>query len=1441
MSQSLRVRADRRSAMVAALTVLILLAGFLRAGPARAAEVEPTPADRASVVAAWQAGGIQVRAAAEAALVASDDQVRAFLESGWQEAQRLDERDALVDVMTDGGPAIRAAVTQALAAADAGDENAIAAFLNTGWQEASDIDARVSVNQLMATGGPQVQEVAQRALDSEDPALLREFLDSGWQSQWATDQRLRVNQAMATGGPQVKASGQKALDAGTPEAWEQFLEYGWAVASARDEEVATLTDLLAQADAAAKIAAEETRQAKDEAARAKEAADAARRAAADAAEATAAARDNTEQAAAHAKRAAAAARKAAEAAKVAVQAAAAASRAARAASTAAARAAAAASRAGQAAADARRAAAAAARDGSKASAARSAAASANAIAREARSFADKAGAAGDAIQAGLDAIDAASSAATNAQLAATANDEAVRAANAAGANASEAVAAAARARANADRAVRAARAAERYLLVAKSAAFAARDAARRAADNAEAAARAAIEAAEHAGEAAEAARRATENAEAATVAAQDAVEAASHAVGVFEAARQADVERLAVARDQGLEAARDASTEYESQQRIADWDIEQAAKRDAETNRLIAEAQNPATPRETAVAGGRRVALALAGADGTWTRQAAMAALGGDDEQVLSFVRTGLADAAAQDDRHAVMNLAVTENTALRDAARAALAGSDADVRKFLATQNYPGRYTADRTKVNQILAAAREAGNAYLAQEAQEALDAESLQALRDFLDTGQYSAAAVGERLQVNQILGDPDSGPEVKAAAQIALDGPPLALRAFLDTGRHTAAERDHESAVHLQVVAGLLEKINQVAETAVQNALDAQAIAAQARGDAAQASNYANQAAASALKAAEYASRAQGYANQAAQSADKAAAAVSTARNAATRANASARSAVRSAAWAVSSQQVAARAAADAHAAARRAYKSALAAGKDAAAAVAAAQDAYEEYEYAKNVELSVCSDMYSSKPASDLEEALGATEGEYFDNCVANVIADPAELAQRAYINSSYCEVFRPGSQGYQNCLYGVLDPAFVGMQTLTLVVEAINAMAATLTPLAVVAGAACILTVVCGLVAGTVLTIADVGLNLYKLINGDQSLADTLLNLARAALESLLIAGLGKVLSVGFRSLRALYVTSQSAKTAATALQVANYSRLRLLGLTSCLRHSFDPATPVLLADGTYRPISGIKVGDRVLASDPGTGRTTGEPVTHVLRHRDVALTDVQVVHRDGTTGTIHTTEAHPFWSVTRGAWVDASDLAAGTQLHTPTGVPANVGAVRSFTGSKVMYDLSLAETHTFYVLAGGAPVLVHNNYECVEFPNQLSDRLEDELELADDLGVRPMNPGQAGFEAMIRDEGKLKWAITPDGSILMMPHTVQGVEIPHTALTRGGPVLSAGEADIAGYNGVYLGLEISNHSGHYQPSRASLDFAVRVFHDAGIEFKPESIHYVDP
>jgi RHS repeat-associated protein len=125
----------------------------------------------------------------------------------------------------------------------------------------------------------------------------------------------------------------------------------------------------------------------------------------------------------------------------------------------------------------------------------------------------------------------------------------------------------------------------------------------------------------------------------------------------------------------------------------------------------------------------------------------------------------------------------------------------------------------------------------------------------------------------------------------------------------------------------------------------------------------------------------------------------------------------------------------------------------------------------------------------------------------------------------------------------------------------------------------------------------------------------------------------------------------------------------------------------------------------------------------------------------------------------------------------------------------------------------------------------CEEFPNQLPDELPKELERADALGVKPMSPGDPGFEDMV-NSGKVKWVVTTDGELKVIPHSLEGQgEIPHTAASRGEPVLAAGEADIAGTQGEFIGLDIDNHSGHYKPSEESTQVGRDAFGSHGITF----------
>ncbi|NUT33565.1 MAG: hypothetical protein HOV79_10870 [Hamadaea sp.] len=147
----------------------------------------------------------------------------------------------------------------------------------------------------------------------------------------------------------------------------------------------------------------------------------------------------------------------------------------------------------------------------------------------------------------------------------------------------------------------------------------------------------------------------------------------------------------------------------------------------------------------------------------------------------------------------------------------------------------------------------------------------------------------------------------------------------------------------------------------------------------------------------------------------------------------------------------------------------------------------------------------------------------------------------------------------------------------------------------------------------------------------------------------------------------------------------------------------ACNLNSFDPNTLVLMADGTTKQIREVRVGDEVLATDPETAVTSAETVTQLHINDDTQLTLLTVADEAGHAAVIDTTWEHPFWSATRRTWVNAADLKAGERLYTTWGAAMSVLRVENSVGAKVMYNLTVSNIHTYYVLAGDTPVLVHN------------------------------------------------------------------------------------------------------------------------------------------
>ncbi|WP_328427491.1 polymorphic toxin-type HINT domain-containing protein [Streptomyces sp. NBC_00443] len=146
--------------------------------------------------------------------------------------------------------------------------------------------------------------------------------------------------------------------------------------------------------------------------------------------------------------------------------------------------------------------------------------------------------------------------------------------------------------------------------------------------------------------------------------------------------------------------------------------------------------------------------------------------------------------------------------------------------------------------------------------------------------------------------------------------------------------------------------------------------------------------------------------------------------------------------------------------------------------------------------------------------------------------------------------------------------------------------------------------------------------------------------------------------------------------------------------------------HSFTPGTLVLMADGSTKPIEEVRIGDQIVVTDPSTGETaTRKVVATIVTEDDKDFVELTVTQEQGrTTASLTSTTTHPFWSPSEGAWVDAGELRPGVTLRAVDGSTVRVESTRPFQKRQRTHDLTIDDVHTYYVLAGATPVLVHND-----------------------------------------------------------------------------------------------------------------------------------------
>lgn len=905
--------------------------------PARAAgSTTPTlpDTDRAKTVTAWLAGGRATRALAAQALTGTDTEVSTFLTQQLAKATAEDNRVAVFAYMANAGRAMGREATAALVSGDA----AIASFLKSGYKPAVTEDLRVATAAVINVGGRAVKREGTAALDAgTDQALERFIIEGRWKAD-EEDMRVESAKIMFGAGPEVTKYADRAMK-GTDADLGWFLEVGQHLARARDQEKATIKELVAVVEREGKLAKASTNLAVEASQRAQTAAAEAKKAAEKAAAEAEAAKNDVAKSGAAARKAAIAARGAADAASIAIRASSTAVEASRRAARAATGASQAAAVAGFAASTAYKSAIAASKDASKAKDAKDAAVAARDAASKARSAAKAADEASTASSQAAAAGDSAASAAREAAAAAKASAQAATSAGIAQSEAAEAKRQAAIATTAANQATNAASTAQSLANASATAAKAARDAANSAAGHAEKAAAAAEEAVKYAGQAIDYANKSTAHAAEAVKAADTATQTVAAAVKVAADARAAEWASLEEDRRQAMEEAKELAIADTAQRAAALNKRTQDLQTSQATKDLISKAEQALTAQnfDLAVPLGRKAAVALLSSKGTWTRQAAQFALAGTDYDILSWIDLDRALAQAQDDRETILYIAQISGPAVAEGAAQALAsGSDQAEGDFNTGGIIQRSAEENRVLIFKILD--DDPGKA-VKKAADKALATNTPQSLQEFFDKDLGPAVEEDTKVKIASLINS--GGPYTKAFGEVALVGPIWMMLYFVQVLCFKTAQLDFDSASHAAAIQAAISAAAKIAQEAQRDAAHASKAAADARNAAEDAGRWARKALDAQELASAYAEEANDNANAAEKSANDAQAQADKAKAAANVATRAARNAKYSANKAVDAAHSALTSAHSARDSAAAAYQSALDAGKSASDATKAA--------------------------------------------------------------------------------------------------------------------------------------------------------------------------------------------------------------------------------------------------------------------------------------------------------------------------------------------------------------------------------------------------------------------------------------------------------------------------------------------------------------------
>lgn len=136
----------------------------------------------------------------------------------------------------------------------------------------------------------------------------------------------------------------------------------------------------------------------------------------------------------------------------------------------------------------------------------------------------------------------------------------------------------------------------------------------------------------------------------------------------------------------------------------------------------------------------------------------------------------------------------------------------------------------------------------------------------------------------------------------------------------------------------------------------------------------------------------------------------------------------------------------------------------------------------------------------------------------------------------------------------------------------------------------------------------------------------------------------------------------------------------------------------FPTDTPVLMADGTTRPIEDVAVGDHVTCTNPDTGQPTTSTVTRTFTHEHTPTIRIRT-----SNGDLETTPAHPLYVHGKG-FTPAGHIQSGDHLRDNHGHSVTVHTVTATGQAPTVHNIEVNNTHTYHTTTTtGTHILAHN------------------------------------------------------------------------------------------------------------------------------------------